>query len=445
MRRLVSVAIVTAVLTAVIVPAAAQQDATRIPLADLDPLPAAADLDLPDEVRSVRDQVLGPEWSDPTHVRLWWTGVSSFVISIGGHVLLFDAWEIIGAVNDYLPIGREELAALAPEAVLVGHGHFDHAGDLGYVAGRSGALVVGSDEICSVAVAGALREEVGTGFACAITGTMDSPPMGTAQQVTLFADLPPVTILQHIHSATAAPSEDNELDPFVPIMDVDPYLEHLADDPEELVRFVGQQQESDQGGTWMYHLAIGDFTLLVGDSAGPIFDLPDVVAALGAFPGCVDVMANAILGFDQPVSGLQDPALYVAAVRPHVFLPTHADAWAPVISAGQAQYGDKLAEALAEEGVDPEVDLLLDPDDYLVPRAYRVDDPRWAEPVAGTRCAAAAPTPTPTPAPTPSPTAEPTPDPEPTTPLPVTGGGAAVVAALAAGAAVLSRRRSGRR
>ena len=41
------------------------------------------------------------------------------------------------------------------------------------------------------------------------------------------------------------------------------------------------------------------------------------------FPGCVDVMSNAILGFDQVVSGLQDPRLYVDAVQPKVYLPQH--------------------------------------------------------------------------------------------------------------------------
>jgi L-ascorbate metabolism protein UlaG (beta-lactamase superfamily) len=358
----------------------------RVPLATFTPLPPAPPVS--DEVRQLRDQLLGDHWRDPAYVTLHWTGVSSFVITIGGHLLLFDAWEIIGAVDGYLPISRDQLAALQPEAVLVGHGHFDHAGDLGLVAGRANATVVGSEEICTVAEESAMREGAPTDFSCAITGTMETPAPGVAQPLQLFADLPPITILQHVHSDTRPPGNGNALDPFAPVMDPEPYIEHLNTDPEELERFLAQQQESNQGGTWLYHLRIGAFTLLVGDSAGPIFEYPEVRAALDRFPDCVDVLANAILGFDQPVSGLQDPVAYVANVHPRVFLPTHGDAWAPVVSAGQAQYRDELEAGLAALEHPPEVDFLIDPDDYLAERAYRVDDPGWAAPMPGSSCAA---------------------------------------------------------
>ncbi len=361
---------------------------TRVPIAQFTPLPAAPTVS--PAARAVRDQLLGDHWDDPAYVTLHWTGVSSFVITIGGHLLLFDAWEIIGAVEDYLPLGREELAALDPEAILVGHGHFDHAGDLGYVAGLANAVVVGSEEICTVGEEGAAREGVPTDFTCAITGTMTSPAPGTAAPLKLFADLDPVTVLQHIHSNTSPPGGGNELDPYVPVMDPQPYIEHFQDNPEELERFLAQQNESNQGGTWLYHFRIGDFTLVVGDSAGPIFDQPAVQQALDAFPGCIDVLANAILGFDQPVSGLQDPRLYVQYGHPKVFVPTHGDAWAPVISAGQAAYADELASQLNALPNPPEIDHLLDPADYLKERAYRVADPKWVAPMPGSSCATAA-------------------------------------------------------
>ncbi len=393
--------------------------ARRVPAAELTPLPPAPPVSA--EVTALREELLGDHWNDPAYVTLHWVGVSSFVITIGGHLLLFDAWEIIGAVDDYLPIGREELAGLDPEAVLVGHGHFDHAGDLGYVAGLSKALVVGSEEICTVAEEGAVREGVGTDFTCAITGTMTTPAPGVAQAVKVFADLPAVTVLQHIHSNTSPPGNGNAVDPFVPVMDPQPYVDHFQDNPEELARFLAQQQESNQGGTWLYHFRIGEFTLLVGDSAGPIFSTPAVQQALDAFPGCVDVMANAILGFDQPVSGLQDPRLYVEHAHPKVFVPTHGDAWAPAISAGQEQYRDELAEQLAALPNPPEVDHLVDPQDYLVERAYRVADPRWVPPMPGSRCASDGPAATAQPRPPAPPAAAPH-------PLPSTGGRAPYLA-----------------
>jgi hypothetical protein len=372
-------------------PAVAQaSSAPRVPVAEFTPLPPTDPADVDPDVAALRDELIGPSWRDPDTVSLSWVGVSSFIGAVRGHVFLFDAWEIIGAVNDYLPLGREELAGLAPEAIMVGHGHFDHAGDLGYVAGLAGSVVVGSEEHCVVAEQGAVREGVPLGFRCAVTGTATTPEGGALQTLRLWEDVAPVTIMRHVHSAATEPGEDNQPDPFVPIMDPQPYLDHFADDPEELARFLGQQEESNEGGVWLYHLAVDDFTLLWGNSSGPIFQEPAITAALDAFPGCVDVMSNAILGFDQPVSGLQDPRLYVEAVRPAVFLPSHADAWAPVISAGQAQYVEELEAQFARLDDPPQVDFLLDPEDYLVTRTYDVTDPRWQVPPPGSSCAAAA-------------------------------------------------------
>ncbi|MBK5306131.1 MAG: MBL fold metallo-hydrolase [Frankiaceae bacterium] len=417
-------------LLAVPVPASAE---TRGPIASFAPLPANPTVT--PAAKAARDKLLGDRWDDPGYVTLHWIGVSSMVVTIRGHLLLFDAWQIIGAVDDYLPLTRDDLAALDPEAILVGHGHFDHAGDLGFVAGKSGAVVVGSEEICTVAVEGATREGVGTAFRCAITGTMTSPAMGVTQRLKLFADLPAVSVLQHIHSAATPPGNGNDPDPFFPIMDAQPYIDHFATDPEELARFLAQQQESNQGGTWLYHFVDGDFTLLIGDSAGPIFDQPAIRTALGRFPGCVDVMANAILGFDQPVSGLADPVDYIDAAKPSLFLPTHADAWAPVLSAGQAQYKDKLTSELAELKNPPAVDFLLDPQDYLKQRAYRVADSRWKTPPAGSVCAAAAAAPSPVPGPS-TPSAGPAGG-----GLPSTGGVPAYLAVLVLAAGLLLRRR----
>ena len=363
----------------------AQEGATRVALADWTPLPAAGQAEVSAEAQALRAELLGPDALDPDTVTMHWFGVSGFVLTYRGHLLLLDAWEIIGATNDYAPIGREELAALEPEAILIGHGHFDHAADAGYVAGRTGAPVVGSEEICDNAEADATAE--GNTITCVITGTADTPAPGTAQPLQLFVDTEPITVLQHIHSAATPPGPDNPPNPQVPVFDPAPYIEHFADDPEELARFVASQSDQ-QGGTWMYHFVADDFTLLWGNSSGPIFTDPAVGEALGAFPGCVDVMSNAILGFDQVVSGLQDPRLYVDAVQPKVYLPQHGDAWAPVISAGQAQYVPLWKVENTELGIgQPATRFLVDPDEYMVPVAFDINDPLWADETPGSACA----------------------------------------------------------
>jgi L-ascorbate metabolism protein UlaG (beta-lactamase superfamily) len=382
------IALVSA-LAALALPAGASADAARpdrVPLAEWKPLPAASEAEVPASAREARARLLGPRAADPRYATLHWTGVSSFIVTFRGHLLLFDAWELVGIHRDYVPIGREELAALHPEAIMLGHGHFDHAADAGYVAGRSGAAVLASEEQCDTVKADAAREALADRFTCLITGTETEPAAGTLSSVRLFEDMKPLTILKHVHSAARPPGNGNEPDPFAPVFDPMPYVQNFNGSPEELALFLSTL-EDPEGGTRMYHLKAGRFTLLLGDSAGPIFEHPPVRAALDRFPGCVDVMANAILGFDQPVSGLQDPVDYVENAHPRVFVPTHADAWAPALSAGQVAYRDKLAAELEELPSPPRtVDHLLDPADYVQERAYRLKAKRWRRPMPGSSC-----------------------------------------------------------
>ena len=387
MRRLGRAATICFAAIAV-VPAAAGAAPDRIGLAEWKPLPPASEVEVPAAARAARARILGPRAADPRYVTLHWTGVSSFVVTFRGHLFLFDAWEIVGIHKDYVPVGREELAALHPEAIMLGHGHFDHAADTGYVAGRTGAVVLASEEQCSTVKADAARDGLAERFSCLITGTQDQPAMGALTPVRLWEDVEPVTILKHIHSATRPPGGGNEPDPYLPVFDPAPYVQHFNGSPEELAAFLGTLGDPE-GGTRMYHLKAGELTLLLGDSAGPIFEQPAIRESLDRFPGCVDVMANAILGFDQPVSGLQDPVDYVEHAHPRLFLPTHGDAWAPALSAGQAGYRDQLAKEVAELPNPPEIDHLLDPQDYVKERAYRVDDPRWRGAMAGSSCARA--------------------------------------------------------
>jgi Metallo-beta-lactamase superfamily len=376
-----------ALLAAWLVTAATAAAATdRVPLSEWRPLPAASELEVPPAARQARERLLGPHADSRRHATLHWVGVSSFVVTFRGHLFLFDAWEITGIHRDYVPIGREELAALRPEAILLGHGHFDHAADAGYVAGRSGAVVLASEEQCDTVKADAARDLLADRFTCLITGTQDEPAPGTMTPVRLFEDVKPVTILKNVHSAARPPGGGNEPDPFLPVFDPMPYVENFNGSPQELALFLGTL-EDPEGGTRMYHLRAGRFSLLLGDSAGPLFEHPEVAQALDRLPGCVDVMANAILGFDQPVSGLQDPVAYVANAHPRVFVPTHADAWAPALSAGQAAYRDQLAKELAALPEPPRrVDHLLDPDDYVRQRAYRVKAKRWRRAMPGSSC-----------------------------------------------------------
>lgn len=352
------------------------------------PLPAAAQVNgaLSPEVRAARLRLLGADAMDPEVVRIWWVGVSSFIVSMKGHLFMLDAWEIVGLHANYLPIGREDLVAIKPEAIFIGHGHFDHAADAGYVAGQTGAVLVGGSTVCDTARQSAASEGFNANFPCINLGTEASPRAGETYSLHMWEDMEPVQIIRHTHSAAEPTDLLTGGSPLVFIPDVLTYPTYLNTDPAETLRFLnafgddGSSGEPD-GGTWAYQFKVGDFTLFWHDSTGIMKDdNPEsqaIVKAIQALPDCTDVQLNAIVGFGMVTSAYRDALAYVRAVQPLVALPTHHDAWAPGVGGGAAAYEQSWKNALATLANPPELDYLKDPVDYMKPRAYRVNDDRW--------------------------------------------------------------------
>ena len=363
---------------------------------DFTPLPAAP-VAVSAEVQAARDRLLGPGATDPAEVKLWWFGVAGFIASMGGHLFLFDAWEIVGAHANYSPVTREDLAAIQPEAILIGHGHFDHAGDVGYVAGRSGALVVGGEATCATAREQAARDGNENNFDCLLLGNATTPEIGTVQTLRLWQDMEPITVLRHTHSNQDASDLAAGNLPLIFVPDLLTYLMYPNTDPEETANFVASLDDESgnapPGGTWAYHLKRGDFTLLWHNSAGPIAEgklkAAEIQCALDSFPACVDVQYGTIVGFGAVTSGLRDVGLYVRHAHPKVQVPNHHDAWAPAVGPGAESYEVQWKAEVASMPNAPELDYLNDPEDYLRVRRYLVDDPRWKPATPGSSCAAA--------------------------------------------------------
>jgi L-ascorbate metabolism protein UlaG (beta-lactamase superfamily) len=71
-----------------------------------------------------------------------WMGYSNFELVYNGHILLLDAYYDRGSV--YPPLGFKAADIKRADAILVGHGHFDHMSDAASVGARVGAIVVGA-------------------------------------------------------------------------------------------------------------------------------------------------------------------------------------------------------------------------------------------------------------------------------------------------------------
>ncbi len=363
---------------------------------DWTPLPAASKVTVSAEAQAARDRLLGPNATDPSVVKVWWYGVASFVASVGGHLFLFDAWEIVGLHQDYSPMGRDDLVAIAPEAILIGHGHFDHAGDAGYVAGRTGAPVIAGAATCETARAQAAIDGLQDAFDCLILGNASTPEPGTTQRIRIFEDLDEFSVMRHTHSAPDPTDIGAGGLPLLFVPELVPYLTHLNTNPMEAINFLqtldDEAGNDPEGGSWAYHLRVGDFSLLWHDTAGPIAEgkpyAGEIQCALDSFPGCVDVQLGTIVGFGAITSGLRDVGLYVRHAHPRVSLPNHHDAWAPVIGPGAESYENQWRAEIASMDNPPELDYLNDPEDYLAVRSYEVNDARWKTPMPGSSCAA---------------------------------------------------------
>ena len=69
-------------------------------------------------------------------------GQSCFMVEAGGHKILFDPFITPNELASHIDVD-----SIVPDFILVSHGHQDHVADLLPLAGRSGAVVVGSFEL----------------------------------------------------------------------------------------------------------------------------------------------------------------------------------------------------------------------------------------------------------------------------------------------------------
>lgn len=289
-------------------------------------------------------------------VVLSWFGVSNFALAIGGRVVLLDAWVPRGTYSGYVPVEVDDLVALKPSHVFIGHGHFDHAADAPTIADATNAVVVGTAEHCEQ-----VQNQGGDSIRTAPVIFAGAPEGATGA-----LDLGPIAVdvLKHVHSAAELPAGESA--PLLPVPDLMPCLEHpptVADGVDTL-----SHQGDEEGGALAYRFRYRDFTLVWHDSAGPLRTrAPNAHRELRRWRR-PDVQVGSIQGFGQYTNGLRDPMWYVEALRPRVFVPGHHDNWLPPASSTASSYEGRLREALAAlPGEPPRLRMLRDPDDYVNP------------------------------------------------------------------------------
>ena len=168
---------------------------------------------LPTETIKARQHFLGaenvaPDGSLPRgRVILSWFSVASFAAAIDGHMVLLDAYIHKGEDRpNYVPTTTEELAALRPEAIFIGHGHYDHAALAGQLAARTNATVIGTPEHCDQTKA---QAEAYAGrvlpIRCIEAVDRGSAPGAQVRELRPLGDDVCVTVFKHVHSAAEPP------------------------------------------------------------------------------------------------------------------------------------------------------------------------------------------------------------------------------------------------
>jgi L-ascorbate metabolism protein UlaG (beta-lactamase superfamily) len=84
----------------------------------------------------------GPAPQNPHTLAIRWTGYSNFELAYNGQIILLDAFFDRGST--YPSLGFKAADVKKADAILVGHGHFDHMSDAASVGARTGAVVVGA-------------------------------------------------------------------------------------------------------------------------------------------------------------------------------------------------------------------------------------------------------------------------------------------------------------
>ena len=206
----------------------------------------------------------------PDRVIVSWFSVASLALAIDGHVVLLDTYIHKGEDRpNYVPTTTDEVAALKPEVIFVGHGHFDHANTGGELAQRTGATLVGTPEHCDQATQQA-AEYAGQSapIRCLAAVERGSEPGAEVRELRPLGERVEISALKHLHSAAEPPDGEGHETSLTTggVPDANLLLLH----PPGPGTAQGLATSGDEGDSVLYQFRLGDLSLVWHDTAGPL-------------------------------------------------------------------------------------------------------------------------------------------------------------------------------
>ena len=353
-----------------------------------------------------------------------WITNASFAASIKGRVVLLDTFVTRLEVEaGRTPLVIQDLVDLRPEALFVGHGHFDHADNAAYISNLTGATIYASPETCENMQLDAARI-FGEGTTVPCVSMTSSGSIPGSEIITIHQLEPVATIkaFKHLHSTNTVPQ-----DPTFPAVVINSPVDGQCEtpcnlaDPRDASMFPRGTPLSDvldistsrtgQGGpiSIFYQFKLhGDnqFTFAWHNTTGALREgcalpnnLPDgtpsqpgqdtqgcfgpevgqqLAAVMGSL-GPTDVEIGSVVSLGFGINGERDIVTYNQAIAPKVFIPNHTTAVAVESSSlewkvGYLRVQDAMSIPLDQR---PELIWLVDPNDYLRPLVFDPRDDRW--------------------------------------------------------------------
>jgi hypothetical protein len=311
--------------------------------------------------REARETFFGPDNVDPrgrlpkNRVIVSWFGVSSLAVSFNGKVALLDSYinsnqpascgfdgsaPVNPSATGYVSVNYDQLTALKPKAVFIGHGHFDHECMSGVIAAETGAKIVALPQGCELAKQQAMEAGLTQRVRCSRTLAAMSA-FGDSRKIRPLGQSVRIRAIRNVHSGPAA----------IPPLNT--------------------------GGaeSLMFRFRLGRFSLFWNNSAGPLREAaPHLLAKLRRSPAS-DVEFGATWGLGVAQQGMRDAADYAEALRVKAFYPLHQDLLKdPALSAG---FVEQAATEFEDRGLGSVFHPLSDPADYLKPIVFRPNGKRW--------------------------------------------------------------------
>ncbi len=383
---------------------------------------------------AARQLIFGREHVDPTSgatspdkVLFSWLSASSFAASVKGQVFLLDSYMTRQEITrGRTPLVVSDLVALNPKAILLGHGHGDHADNAAYIAAHTGATIYATEESCGTMQVDFDRMKAdprimdhpdrafpqGASVDCQPVTSTGSTPGTEVFRLPFLEPAACVISFRHLHSVAVDPDHDYPPTPVEIIVDErDDSLFPAGTEqwpsprsfPENFEPvdgqfntqttfrapggseslFFGFMLRDDANFSFVYHNTAGALKEGKGQGwDGTPEDGQRIIGLLEALgPTDVQLGTAATGNFDN--NGLRDLIMYQQAIKPSVYIPNHITTGSRAKEGSSlsvyAGYVDQLDLMGIPQAERPRLHWLVDPVDYIKPIVFDPANPAWED------------------------------------------------------------------